>query len=336
MSNHDKEYRPSPSQLGSCQRQLTYWLLGFPQEPVSELSKLRALRGTAIHRAFPEIFESWIATQIGKPGQFENLKGWKIIGHEVSLAVKYGKIETTGTIDLIVELTWSIEKGTVGGDLKELTVWDLKNYARVPSEPYESNRLQVEAYIEAARRKFGDGSRNTSGWCGYILYFPDSGMPEAQRVESRAGILQEADAFFAAVSDAAERREFLPRLDYNDRRCSWCGYYQECWGQLLEESGVQLGAETGTGINAMETGDEILVELLTEQLKVRREKDELIERDKELSAALIKKFVQYGTAAFLLEGVGKASIQKRFSKTGTVFYTIAYRREGAEDGATEV
>lgn len=326
MSNHDKEYRPSPSQLGNCQRQLAYWGLDFPQEPVSHLSELRALRGTAIHRAFPEIFEHWIKEQIGKPGEFERLKGWKIIGHEFSLAVKYETIETTGTIDLLVELDW--------GDCKELSVWDLKNYSRVPDEPWESNRLQVEAYIESAIRKFGTTARNVANWCGYVFYFPDSGMPEARRIERRSGITSEAEEFFGGVRDAIERREFPERLDYNDRRCGWCGYYQECWGQLLEESGILPQAPDVDAISATGTGDEVLLNLLTEQIRVRREKAELTERDKELAAGLIKKFVQYGTNKFLLEGMGSALLQKRISKTGGVFYLISYQlnEEGKEDG----
>lgn len=313
MSVKDRAYRPSPSQLGACPRALVYWGLEFPETPRSKLSELRALRGTAIHRAFPEIFEQWL-NEDPKPQGFEDLQGYTIIGHEVAIPVKYGKIETTGTVDLLVELEW-------GDGKTEMTVWDCKNYASLPKEPYDSNVLQIEAYLEACVLKFGVTPRKCEGWSGYLFYFPDSGLPKAFRVPRNPGINALADGFFGEVAENIEARTFPKRLDYSDHRCGWCGFFQECWGGVLEEAGIVPGE--APVLDPMLLEDEDLISTLTEQISVRRTKGELTDQDKTLTSKLIRKFAQYHTDRFAL-GDGQVSLYKRLSSKGLPYYVVKY------------
>jgi CRISPR/Cas system-associated exonuclease Cas4 (RecB family) len=214
MSFRDRPYRPSPSCIGSCKRSLVYWALDYPQgEDI--YTEFRAARGTAIHKAFPELLEI-IWRKLLVDGK--RIIRCQIMGHEVPIKLRCGSVNIQGTADLLLEVEY--EDGTV-----LLEVWDLKNYSRVPDKPYENNVLQLRLYAA------GLGCDR-----GVLLYCPDQGMPQAFVVEpDNAGIRHEAEQFFLEVAEAIESRDFPPREAYNSQHCSYCSYWKECWGNLYSE-----------------------------------------------------------------------------------------------------
>lgn len=141
-------------------------------------------------------------------------------GHQIPVDIKYETLETTGTIDRIVELFWPDRKF-------ETVVVDLKNYGRAPSQPFESNVMQVPAYRDCCHPGPGFDA-------GYVFYCPDVGDHLVFRIDDPEPIAPRAEAFFREVEKCIESRTFPPRLPYSDHRCQWCPFFNECWGGILK------------------------------------------------------------------------------------------------------
>lgn len=215
-SLNKKSYKPSPSLLGTCQRRLTYLASGVSYE-VNPLYELRARRGQALHLIILDVVD-YVFTH---DPQFSNLENYHVLKqeHEITFPPGWGMLG--GTPDLVLRMDWR--------DKLEVAVWDLKNYRNVPIEPYESNVWQCQAYIE------GEASTGSNPCCGYILYFPDTGEPRAFRVNRDPGIIKFASDYFGLVEKSVLNEELPERLDYHDIKCSYCPFWDKCWGELAQE-----------------------------------------------------------------------------------------------------
>ena len=288
----DEKYHPSPSKLGSCQRRLAYEALGHEGEK-NPLHTLRAERGSAIHG----MIETIISYVIKHDPLLENVVGWEPLEKELSVTFPEESGIEKGTLDL-----WAVLYYEIGS--KEV-VFDLKNYKKIPELPYESNVLQLQAYMEAL---------NESVDCGYIIYFPDSGEPKAFKVERDPDIFEYSAKFFAEVQRAVDEPGYLPaRLDFHDVKCSYCQHWNECWGQMLSD--IPADKLKG-GIPLIEDKD--MSDNITTLFEVRKKKGDLRVLEDRMFDAIVKRMQGYNL--YKLKTPNGISVELKFIKKGVGGY----------------
>jgi len=294
-----KKYKPSPSLLGMCQRRLTYWASGVPYE-LNPLYELRARRGQAIHLIILDAVD-YVFTH---DPQFANLENYHVLKqeHEITFPNGWGMIG--GTPDLVLRMDWR--------DKLEVAVWDLKNYRNVPTEPYESNVWQCQAYIE------GEALTGSNPCCGYILYFPDTGEPKAFRVNRDPGIIKFASDYFGLVEKSVLNEELPDRLDYHDIKCSYCPFWEKCWGELAEEMADVWKKQSPIDYKDLSSDVAIhAIELLACRGEIREEK----EKEKIAFDGLVRYMTKEGIYSIKYPDGNTYALQYVSKKTGNGYYT---------------
>lgn len=301
-----RPYRASPSAMGSCQRRMVYWRMGLPEE-YKELYELRAARGTAIHKILPDIL--WYVFR--NDPQFSGLAKWIILGLEEPVEIPLpGYSSISGTYDALVGLQW------IDGR-KEIVIFDLKNYARVPDTPYESNIQQISLYAFGVNQ-----SKDVADYCcvaGYVVYFPDSGPPATFRIELDTDIVDKASDFFSGVEARFNDQTLPERIDYSDRRCGWCHYWGRCWGSLADDIAIANKERQPPHINDVEPE---LSEDIISILDSRREKNNLLSTEKRLRDAIIRKMIAAGQYRIKLSDGQEFELKHIKRKDGVEYYTL--------------
>jgi hypothetical protein len=292
-----RPYKPSPSLLGTCQRRLAYWARGTPYE-LNPLYELRARRGQAIHLVILDVLD-FIFTH---SPMFADLESYHVLAQERPL--KYGEDWgfSEGTPDIILRLDWK--------DHLEVAVFDLKCYRNVPNEPYESNVWQMQAYIEGARE---NGIATT---CGYIVYFPDSGEPAAARIERDPSIQAFSRWYFQDIGGVAAVPE---RLDYHDIRCSYCPFWDECWGELAEAIAAQKPAAKVIGWDELSSETQGVVSGL---IKCREENRVTKKTEQSFFDSLVRFMTDRGMYSVKAKDGRAVSLDYVNKKDGSGYYTI--------------
>lgn len=270
MALKEREFRPSPSGMGECKRMLVMWGLNYPQfkDPKAEL---RALRGKATHTIFPEI----LAYVVEHDPLFSQYASVRVMDHELEVDIDFGHMKT-GTIDAVLECI------KPNGDM-DLIVTDLKSYARLPEEPYESNILQLQVYMEA----FGGDSP------GILVYFDMHNNARCFLVERNPNIEDVAKAHWSEVLESIESRTMPSRLDWGNPKCNYCSYKESCWGSLWDELAAMVPDTTSPPPYAAELSMPF-AEVVGRLEKARREKSAQFKIEEEAKSMILNYMTKFG------------------------------------------
>jgi DNA-binding protein len=235
----ETRYYPRPSLAGPerCIRQLVYWGLRVPREP---------LPGRTLH-VFDDgvIHEKLVANWIRK-------SAYQLFPEHIQMKVDCGQ---KGNIHLI---------GHIDGLLTDISgkniLWENKSINHFTCQRFWDGAIpydyitQVCLYLKGLQKVNPDISdavlliknKNTSAYLEFLItWIPDKAII-TKRIDSNGetinmnveipNIVNNAFLKFQQVEDYIQRKT-LPKRQYenNDWHCGYCGWYQHCWKDYRKE-----------------------------------------------------------------------------------------------------
>lgn len=209
-----RDYYPSPSQIGRCVRALTYHAIGTTPDPFPD----RALLVFEDGHWHEELIKDHVRKTVFR------LTEWKGTRQRFQIAMIRG-VEMTGEIDGLLE-----------SPLGEQWVLEIKSinhfgFERLKDAPLDEHRRQVNLYLhglicagfEMRKALLLYKNKNTSAMKEFLI--------EYEEAQALADI-----ALFGQVADWAAARTVPPRpYGPDDWQCEYCRWKRTCYQNYVEE-----------------------------------------------------------------------------------------------------